>query len=220
MEKYPKHGEYIVFNPTPKKVSAGFDMMGPNGMEYVFEPYEEKKVYVKDHVHHITTSNKHINKGLVWLDYNESAKALYPTYEDFKRAKAAEGLERAIAHASITVTYEQQAVKAAELGGHLIEKRSMDVNKKQNYLDKLEETRNNMLSAKKNEEPEVEPEMPEWMGGKEPTKEPAERDKYGLLVGEEKEINGHKVKRFRPWAYMVDNKMVKTSQVEALFATQ
>lgn len=228
MAKYEKFGNYTVFNPTPKVVKAGVGMMEPTGAEYIFKPYEEKVIYPIDHVHHITTSSKHLNKGLVFLDWNEDAKRQYNNnYDAFKRAKASEGLSRAIGQASLTVTYEQQAEKAAELGGFLIEKRSMNVEKHQAYLEKLETIQAGLEQPEQVIENEEEVELPEFMSGRKESVSTEEvevqkptTDKYGLLIGETKEINNHKVKRIRANNYMIDGKMVKTANMEALLESR
>lgn len=166
MEKY---GEFKVMNPTPFKVNAGFNTLG-DGKEYFFKPFETKKLYVRDHVFHICTSDKHYTKGLVWINWNEENKKSYNgDFEAYRKDKAKEGLMRAIPKFEVALTYEKQAEAAAELGKHLIEKKSMHPEKFQAKVDQLNKLLFGLTETIIVPEVEEPVEAPEWMGGKKET---------------------------------------------------
>lgn len=215
------YGVFKVLNPTPYEVSVGIGLMNKDGIEYIFKPFEEKDVYNSEHVHHMITSNKHANKGLVWLNYDENMKKTYPDYSEFKKIKAKEGLERVIQNKSFILTFEKQAEAAAELGKHLIDKKSMNSAKKEKELNSLIEIFDKLETNSENKKVEVSlPEAPEWMIGKEETKKEVEIKtetktvKKEMVEGKEYIVAGDKVVRVKGDRYMVNSKFISREDAE------
>lgn len=157
------YGQFKVFNPTPFKIKTGFDMMSKTGAEYVFAPFEEKELFVKDHVDHICESKR--TSGLVFLDYNDSARKVYPTYEDFKIAKSIEGITQALKRQEEALLYEQAAQSQAKQKEQVMELRTMSVENFQENINDLNGLLSKLKAPKKIEKKKVKAVAPEWMTG-------------------------------------------------------
>lgn len=157
------YGSFKVLNPTPFKIKAGFDKLSKNGAEYVFEPYEEKEIFVKDHVDHICISKQ--RDGLVQLNYNDEAKKTYKTYEDYKIARSIEGINQAMEKYNEGLAYERAAEAAAKLKDQVIELRTINVDKFESKIKDLNELASVLKKPETKTKPEVKAVIPDWMKG-------------------------------------------------------
>lgn len=213
------YGEFKVLNPTPFRVVAGFDRLSPNGAEYVFEPFEEKLIYVKDHVDHICMSRQ--SHGLVQLSYDNEAKKNYDSYEDYKIARSIEGIKAVQGRYSEALMYEQAATAAAKNKDQVVELRTMDTGKFEDKVNELQDLLEVMKAPIKKVAERVKPKTPAWMTGKTVAETPqveetTEENLQEVVYPVVEAIAGKVVKQFKNGRFMVDGKWAKKADVEAL----
>ena len=155
------YGNYKVLNPTPFDVIAGFDRMSKTGAEYTFKPFEEKEIFVLDHVEHICSSKE--KEGLVRLNYNDGAKQVYETYEDYKIARSIEGINACLNKWKEALMYEEAFIGAAKARGNEIELRTSKLDDIQSNITDLEDLLKKLKQPRKKVIPKEKPIAPEWM---------------------------------------------------------
>ena len=212
-----RYGVFKVLNPTPYEIVTGFDRLG-KGQEYIFEPFEQKDMHVAEHVKHVCISAE--NKGLVFLDYNDQAKKIFPTFEDYKRSRAAQGLGKVLAQAELAFTMEQQAEAAAELGKHLIEKKSMNSARFGTKVKAISDMLAKIAPPKTIEKDKPLPEVPDWFNDKktDDQSEPVKIDKEPVKNYEEYLVGEDKVRRYKNGRFMVNSKWSSKEKVEELLS--
>jgi len=92
------------WNTTGFKVEAG-----AGGKLYYFGAFEEKEVWNEEHAVHLEKS--FMDQGIVCLNYDESAKVKFPTYDEYKSYKELEGLKKALSRYEQALADERQYVK-------------------------------------------------------------------------------------------------------------
>lgn len=98
---------WVVFNPTPKQISARF-----NNFEINIMPFSKFETGYKNVHDHLINNINNMNLGLVSYTYTPEMQKVYPSEYEFQKAQAIKGLKNLESYFEQILYFEKAAGQA------------------------------------------------------------------------------------------------------------